>query len=201
MSKRMLKAERMGTLVEAAVAEFLASGYEAASVERIARRAGVTKGGLYHHFSGKDALFLFANQALAEPVGAIVAAAQREPSPARGLGLYIERYLGFWSRRPRQMEFLFLAMTKLGEMPEARRAYSAYYEESIAVLASLYRRGLEAKELWRVDPGPTALGLVAALDGALGMVLIDRARKASAIAGALRGLFVDAFRTNGKGRP
>jgi hypothetical protein len=196
MSKRMLKAERWD-LVEAAVAESLASGYEAASVERIARRA--EHEGWAVPSLGRT-LFLFANQALAEPVGAIVAAAQRESSPTRGLGLFIERYLGFWSRRPRQMEFLFLAMTKLGEMPEARRAYSAYYDESIAVLASLYRRGLEAKELRRVTR-PTALGLVAALDGALGMVLIDRARKANAMAVALRGLFVDAFRTNGKGRP
>ncbi len=36
---------------------FAESGYAGAATEEIARRAGVTRGALYHHFAGKEALF------------------------------------------------------------------------------------------------------------------------------------------------
>lgn len=45
-------------LLEAARAEFGARGYAETGVEEIVRRAGVTKGAFYHHFSGKEELFL-----------------------------------------------------------------------------------------------------------------------------------------------
>jgi len=190
----MAKEARMAGLVEAAVAEFLEVGYEAASMERIARRAGVTKGGLYHHFSGKDALFLFANQALAEPVTRLLSDAQRAPSPSEGLGRYIERTLGFWAKRPRQMEFFLLTMTKLGQLPQARQAYALAYRETLGVLTGLYRRGLEVGELSGLTAEEVALGLVAALDGALGMMLVDPKRTASSMAASLRRLFVEGYR-------
>ena len=45
-------------ILDAAIAEFRASGYEATSMDRIAARAGVSKRTVYNHFPGKDALFL-----------------------------------------------------------------------------------------------------------------------------------------------
>jgi AcrR family transcriptional regulator len=188
----------MAALVEAAVAEFLEAGYQGASMERIARRAGVTKGGLYHHFPGKDALFLYANQALAEPIARLLSDAQRAPSPSEGLGRYIERTLGFWAKRPRQMEFSLLTMTKLGQLPQARQAYALAYRETLGVLTLLYRRGLEVGELSGLTAEESALGLVAALDGALGMMLVDPKRTASTLAASLRGLFVERFQVRRK---
>ncbi len=44
-------------LVHSAVELFTRHGYAATSLDAIARRARVTKGALYHHFSGKQALF------------------------------------------------------------------------------------------------------------------------------------------------
>lgn len=44
-------------ILEAAVAEFRASGYETTSMDRIAARAGVSKRTVYNHFPSKDALF------------------------------------------------------------------------------------------------------------------------------------------------
>ncbi|WP_394003275.1 TetR/AcrR family transcriptional regulator [Luteimonas sp. WGS1318] len=45
-------------ILDAAVEEFRASGYEATSMDRIAARAGVSKRTVYNHFTGKDALFV-----------------------------------------------------------------------------------------------------------------------------------------------
>ncbi len=45
-------------LLTAAREEFGTHGYADTAVDAIVRRAGVTKGAFYHHFSGKDELFL-----------------------------------------------------------------------------------------------------------------------------------------------
>lgn len=44
-------------LVDSAVDLFTGNGYTATSLDAIVKRARVTKGALYHHFSGKQALF------------------------------------------------------------------------------------------------------------------------------------------------
>src|SRR6201996_6342428 len=44
-------------LVDGAVELFTKRGYASTSLDEIAKKARVTKGALYHHFSGKQALF------------------------------------------------------------------------------------------------------------------------------------------------
>lgn len=55
---RRLTDRKHAAILEAAIAEFRASGYEATSMDRIAARARVSKRTVYNHFPGKDALFL-----------------------------------------------------------------------------------------------------------------------------------------------
>lgn len=50
--------ETRAQLLEAAEACFSESGYDGAGVSEICRRAGVSKGAFYHHFSTKQAIFL-----------------------------------------------------------------------------------------------------------------------------------------------
>jgi TetR/AcrR family transcriptional regulator of autoinduction and epiphytic fitness len=44
-------------IIDAAVAEFRQTGYEATSMDRVAERAGVSKRTVYNHFESKEALF------------------------------------------------------------------------------------------------------------------------------------------------
>ncbi|TKC87686.1 TetR/AcrR family transcriptional regulator [Trinickia terrae] len=44
-------------IVDAAIEEFLAAGFDATSMDRIAARANVSKRTVYNHFPGKEALF------------------------------------------------------------------------------------------------------------------------------------------------
>jgi AcrR family transcriptional regulator len=55
---RLKGSQRRELIVEAALPEFAQRGYEAASVGRIARAAGVSRTVLYDHFASKHALFV-----------------------------------------------------------------------------------------------------------------------------------------------
>ncbi|KVT88961.1 TetR/AcrR family transcriptional regulator [Burkholderia ubonensis] len=48
---------KRAAIISAAIEEFLAAGYDATSMDRIAARADVSKRTVYNHFPSKDALF------------------------------------------------------------------------------------------------------------------------------------------------
>ena len=54
--RRMTAGERRNQLVEVAKGVFAEVGYDAASVEEIASRAGVSKPIVYEHFGGKEGM-------------------------------------------------------------------------------------------------------------------------------------------------
>lgn len=77
-------------LVDSAVALFTERGYAGTSLDEIARRARVTKGALYHHFNGKQAVFEAAFAAVeADTVDRLtsVVSAARDPWEAALAGL------------------------------------------------------------------------------------------------------------------
>lgn len=55
--------ETYARLIKAAVECFAEQGYDATGVAKICRRAGVSKGAFYHHFSSKQKLFLALQEA------------------------------------------------------------------------------------------------------------------------------------------
>lgn len=84
-SGRTKAAQREATtqqLIQVGRELFAAHGYAATSTEEIVRHAGVTRGALYHHFSGKEALFAAVLAAVQRDVAARVsAAAEQENEP------------------------------------------------------------------------------------------------------------------------
>jgi AcrR family transcriptional regulator len=57
-TRRRRKAERPQEILEAAFAEFARNGYATTTLDRIAERAGVTKGTIYVYFQNKEHLFI-----------------------------------------------------------------------------------------------------------------------------------------------
>jgi AcrR family transcriptional regulator len=51
-----IRAARRDTILDAALAQFAGHGFHAASIDRIARAAGVSKGLVYNYFDGKEHL-------------------------------------------------------------------------------------------------------------------------------------------------
>jgi len=69
-------------LVSVARQLFTERGYAATSIEDIIQAAGVARGALYHHFSGKDALFRAVYEAVqADAVSGVMAAALAAAEP------------------------------------------------------------------------------------------------------------------------
>jgi AcrR family transcriptional regulator len=59
-----------GQLIEVATGLFADHGYEGTSIEAVLTAAGVSRGALYHHFAGKEALFTAVLEALSERITA-----------------------------------------------------------------------------------------------------------------------------------
>jgi AcrR family transcriptional regulator len=81
-------------LVAVARERFTEQGYETTSIEDIVQQAGVAKGALYHHFSGKHALFRAVYEAVqADAVSAVMAAALAAPEPWAGVRAGLSAFL------------------------------------------------------------------------------------------------------------
>lgn len=68
-------AETARRILAAATAQFIAHGYAAASVDEIARTAGVTRGAVYHHYASKPGLFRAVAAAQQQLIAAAIVAA------------------------------------------------------------------------------------------------------------------------------
>ncbi len=67
-----------GRLIEVATSLFADHGYEGTSIEAVLAAAGVSRGALYHHFAGKEALFAAVLLAISDRVTAEVTEAIRD---------------------------------------------------------------------------------------------------------------------------
>jgi AcrR family transcriptional regulator len=74
-------AARRDAIVDAARACFARYGLRRTSMEDIAREAGVSRAAVYHHFGGKEALFVALVEALHQASLAEAEAAARKPGP------------------------------------------------------------------------------------------------------------------------
>ncbi|GGO90699.1 TetR/AcrR family transcriptional regulator [Wenjunlia tyrosinilytica] len=77
-----------GDLLDAARELFARDGYAATSLEAVCERAGVSKGGLYHHFRNKEDLFRVVCAAEQKRLAAAVSAAYRATPDDSWLAVY-----------------------------------------------------------------------------------------------------------------
>ena len=144
-----MPAENRERVLRAATSSFLARGY-ASSVDDIARRAGVAKQTVYHHFSSKDELFKAVAHDLTKRV---LVGLEAEPHDLRTALLrfavaYRERVLGaqgiatFRTVLPEIQRFRALA----------KSMYAAGAGEMVRQLAEYLGGAMDAGRLRRDDP-------------------------------------------------
>ena len=197
MTIKKPKQERTGEIIQAAVDEFLEKGYDGTSMESIARRAGVSKGGLYHHFSSKDEILLLANQKLNEPVYMIMQQASQHPSASKSLILYIKNYLDYWLNHKREMVFYMLSYVKLLDNPSLWEMYESYTESTIAFYQSLYQRGIDTGEFVSHSACDSAIALMAAVDGIVMFLMMDKKWNVRKVITIFQERFIRKLQTRG----
>lgn len=120
---RLAPAQRCELILDAALTEFSAHGYAAARIEDIARRAGLSKAGVYAHYASKDAIFeaLF-NRLLSSPA----AEPSGELRDQADLEAAVERFLDRVYARlgdPALAAIFRLLISEGSRMPEFMRAW------------------------------------------------------------------------------
>lgn len=83
MDTTRLTDRKRQAIVDAAVAEFRANGFDATSMDKIAATAGVSKRTVYNHFPSKDELFAHILQQLWDSSAALQAIRYRADLPLR----------------------------------------------------------------------------------------------------------------------
>jgi TetR/AcrR family transcriptional repressor of mexJK operon len=149
-------------VLRAATTSFLAHGY-GSSVDVIARRAGVAKQTVYHHFPSKDELFKEVARDLAKRV-----LVELEAAPAE-LRVTLARFGAAYRRRVLGAQGIATFRALVPEVPRwrrlARAMYSASAGETVRRLAAYLEKAMAAGELRRDDPQLAAEMLLGMLVG------------------------------------
>ena len=173
MTKKESKEIRISNVLEAAINEFVEKGYENASMESIASRSGLTKGGLYYHFKSKDDILIKANERFMEPINKMIDEAMNASTAVEGLSLYINNYLSYWATHPRELSFVFLTFQKTLSNDEISNIYNGYTTQYITFFSALYQKGIDKNEFKTFKVKSAACALLAALDGVIGYIVLD----------------------------
>ena len=174
MSRNKPKEKRIKEITEAATEIFVEKGYENATMDAIAERAGMSKGGLYHHFKSKDVILMFVNQKISEHIEKIMYNALEMSSIKNGLLYYIKNYLHYWLEHPRETTFLFLSITKMLDNPYLLDYYRQFTGEYMKYFEEAFKMGVESGEFIPHDTKTSAITLVAAMDGIIAYMILDQ---------------------------
>jgi len=179
-------------LIAAARALFADRGYPAVATEEIVRRAGVTRGALYHHFDGKrDLLRAVYEQIEAELAARLAEAVSAGSGSLETLTVGAELFLDACLEPEVQRIVLHDAPAVLGW--EEWREIGARY--GLGLIEALLRAGMDAGEIRRQPITPLSHALLGALDEVA--MLVARAADPAAAreeAGQTLALLVEALR-------
>jgi AcrR family transcriptional regulator len=163
---------RRAQILGAALRCFGAKGYHEATMDDLAAAAGLSKGSLYWHFDGKEAVFLALLDAFADEVLAGFERLARGGAPVlaglRDQGEHALERLG-------EALALGRAWIDFLALPPARARFAAVYTRSRRLTAEALRRGVGSGELRAFDVEAVAAGFVALVEGLLLQAFVDPA--------------------------
>jgi AcrR family transcriptional regulator len=179
-------------IVRAARELVIEHGYAGVSTEQVLERAGVSRGGLYHHFSGKQELMAAVLEAVeVDFTERLVRAVADAPDPFTALQTGTQWYLDECLRSQEiQRIGLYEGRQALG-WTTWRETISPY---CLKMLAAGLDAAIEAGQLERADPNALAHLILALLHEAATMIvtapnpLAERARIGAPVATVIVGL-------------
>ena len=160
-------------------------------MDNIARRASLSKGGIYHHFRSKDEILIYANQKLSVPEDEIFRRILMNRSMQKGLKEFIAEYINFWSLNKENLKFYFLSMIKAFEDEELSSVYRRYAEDVFEMLESMFEMGIQNREFCEHNPAGRSMALIAAINGMLGYMMLGVGPSGAEIINYFHKIFID----------
>jgi len=160
MAKRLPRGQQTRELIlDRALHEFAARGYQQVTVEEIAAAAGVTKGAVYHWFHDKDDLGRELQHRLYERLSnAALSAFDLDTDLVSGMSRAFQAWLGALGDLGEARFFLRDAWV----IPALDEAGRADHEDAVEVVESVLRRAVEHGDMVALDPAATARVLMGA---------------------------------------
>ena len=173
MTKKITKEDRMDQIIDAAIEEFLSKGYAGSSMDSIANRAGVSKGGVYHHFPNKEVLLMESNRKLSQDMEEFARTVYEMKDPIQGLSFYIREYILYWTGHLRELSFFFFSMSKSFESEILMEYYQEYSREAEQFLTGMFERIKSETKGFQKDPHIMGITLMGAMDGLLTYLVMN----------------------------
>jgi len=141
---RRRKQARPSEILEAALAVFAEKGLEAARMDDIARRAGVTKGTIYLYFANKDAVFkALLSETIGERVQASSLLAENFEGSTRDLLAQVLRIMGAFIAHSDRVVLPKIVIAEIAKFPELARFYrEQVIDRGLALWETILARGV-----------------------------------------------------------
>jgi TetR/AcrR family transcriptional regulator, regulator of autoinduction and epiphytic fitness len=158
--ERELSVEKAEAILDGAKQEFLAHGYAAASMDKIAAAAGVSKATVYSHFDDKVGLFIALMQRLARKKELFNP--QKLQSMLGEPKVVLKRFaagmLDNIDTDPQLLTFMRLIIGESGRFPELARAFVQHIEKPTLEMLTQYLT--DCPQLQLADPEVSARAFI-----------------------------------------
>jgi AcrR family transcriptional regulator len=174
MSRPDVSEERRPQIIDAAIRVFTRKGYRNATMPDVARDAGLSVGGVYWYFKGKDEIIAaILERIFAQDFSALTGLLGMGAPAAERLRAFVDGYVAGaadwqWMNAV-GMEFYGEA----AHNEKVRAVIQRYLTRFRAALAALIAQGIERGEFWPVDPVDTANALLALEEGLANLLAAD----------------------------
>jgi AcrR family transcriptional regulator len=148
---------RKEQILETALRCFNETGYYLTSLDAIALAAGISKGGLYYHFTSKNALFIelfhYRGQRYLDQVRAYVSDIS---DPVERVEVFVSRASGILKDNEDFMRFFLEFMSMGARDPEIRQVMTDYYTMSIENFSRIIEEGIASGAFRAESPSDVA---------------------------------------------
>ncbi len=200
MARKSREIDRVDEVVEVALELFLDRGYDNAPMSVLAKRLGLTKAGIYHHFASKeDLLFVVHKTAMARQLTPVFEAVARESDPEQQLRVFVYEHARMFALQPTAALLLREARRLAPKhLQEIKKTWRRTFDIVRDAIIALQRQGR-----CRTDVNPTFAAFAAIGMGSWISYWFDPARpeSADAVAKTMVDIFMAGLLAVGVERP
>lgn len=166
MTRHLAEDVRREQILEAARAAFVETGFVPTRMEDIARRANLSKGGVYFHFSSKQELFdALVQQEYDVSIGMLEQVRRQEGSVAEKLATLARFYLGRLGDNTVSSRFFVVMQAVAIRDPQVRSRLVTMHEAFVVAIESVLQEGVARGEVRPVDINSVGTLLKAIING------------------------------------